>query len=231
MSSLATRKSYRRYMKNAGLGRPYKSVRRTQAVSKATKRYVKTAIKTSKETNYRNIDNSAQAISYDVPLVATWSSIPQGDTIQAREGDRIQPTHLRFSYQCVHDAVTVISRIIVFQWKPDNQVDAPAMNKILEIPSSQQSVYSPYMQDKVDRSKFTVLYDKMHTGDATGLTATTHTRTINIKKFANKYINYNESATATGKSLIYVLAFSNVASASTEPTFNKIVYLSWKDSA
>jgi len=217
-------------MKQAGLGKAYKSVRRTQAVSKATKKYVKTAIKSNKETNYALIDNSANNISYDVPLLATWSAVAQGDTIHNREGDRIEPTNLRMSYQCVHDAATVISRIIIFQWKPDNQVDAPSMAKILEVPSTTQSVYSPYMQDKVDRSKFVVLYDKMHTGDTAGLTAYTRTRTVNIKKFANKYINYNESAT-TGKSAIYVLAFSNVSSASTEPTFNKIVYFSWKDSA
>jgi len=217
-------------MKQAGLGKAYKSVRRTQAVSKATKKYVKTAIKSNKETQYALIDNSANGISYDVPLLATWSAVAQGDTIHTREGDRIEPTNLRVSYQCVHDAVTVVSRIIIFQWKPDNQVDAPSMAKILEVPSTNQSVYSPYMQDKVDRSKFVVLYDKMHTGDTAGLTAYTRTRTINLKKFANKYINYNESAT-TGKSAIYILAFSNVASASTEPTFNKIVYFSWKDSA
>jgi len=201
-----------------------------KVVPKATKTYVKRAIKANKETNYALIDNSATNISYDAPLLASWSVVAQGSSIHTREGDRIEPTSMRISYQCVHDAVTVVSRIIVFQWKPDNQVDAPSMAKILEVPSTTQSVYSPYMQDKVDRSKFVVLYDKMHTGDATGLTATTHTRTINIKKFANKYINFNESAT-TGKSAIYVLAFSNVSSASTEPSFNKVVYFHWKDTA
>jgi len=201
-----------------------------KVVPKATKTYVKKALKANKETNYALIENGATSISYDVPTLTHWSAVAQGDTIRTRDGDRIEPTSLRMAYQCVHDAVTVISRIIVFQWKPDNQVDAPSMAKILEVPSTNQSVYSPYMQDKVDRSKFVVLYDKIHTGDATGLTATTHTRTVNIRKFANKFINYNEAAT-TGKSQIYVLAFSNVAAVSTEPTFNRVVYLHWKDTA
>jgi hypothetical protein len=199
----------------------------------ATKKYVQKALTANKETNYKLIDNSATNISYDVPLLASWTSVAQEDgsnDIHLRRGDRLQPMKLAIKYQCFHEAVTVISRIILFQWKPDNQVDAPSMAKILEIPGTVNSVYSPYMQDAVDRSKFVVLYDRMHTGDLTGTTNSTHTISVNISKFANKYINYNEDATS-GKSQVYVLAFSNVASASARPSFNKIVYFHWKDTA
>lgn len=229
MPTLATRKSYRRYMKNAGMSKAYKSVRRTQAVPKATKRYVKTAIKASKETNYQLIDNSQQSVSYDVPFLAMWSSIAQGDTIRTREGDRIEPTNLRMSYQVRHEDPTFITRIILFQWKPDTNVDAPSMAKILEVPNVANSVFFPYMQDTVDRAKFVVLKDIIHSGNKEGLTIPSFTHTVNINKFANKYINFNEANATTGKSLIYCLAISNRPSTDVEPTFNKIVYLRWKD--
>lgn len=204
---------------------------RRRTVPKATKSYVQKAITANKETNYQLIDNSQQTLSYDVPFLAHWSSITQGDTIRTRDGDRIQPVNLRVSYQVRHEDPFFISRIILFQWKPDINVDAPSMAKILEVPGTVNSVFSPYMQDNVDRSKFHILKDIIHTGNKEGLLTPSYTHTFNINKFANKYINYNESA-VSGKSLIYCLAFSTRANAETfKPTFNKIVYLKWKDTA
>jgi len=211
--------------------KPYVRKPRAKAVvSKPIKAYVAKAIKEEKQLNWALIDNTLQEINYDTTFMPHWSSIAQGDSINQREGDRIEPTLLTMKFQVSHTFSFDVSRVILFQWKPDTAVDAPDMSKILEIPSTAQSVYSPYVQMKVKRDKFKVLKD-MTFSNTQGTAGQNFTRTVNIKKFMSKYINYNTAPATSGKNLIFCLALSNAQVASAGPTFNKVVYLQWKDSA
>jgi len=196
-------------------------------VSKATKTYVKKALTANKQLNYANLDNSSSNMSFDVPFLAQWSAVAQGNTIDSREGDRLEPTLLEINSRVSMSAVTDVARIIVFQWRPDTDAELPTMGKILQITGSAQSVYSPYVLNEVDRAKFVVLKDR--TFHSNPDTLYFHFR-CKQTKFMNKYISYNIGVTS-GKSQIYVLAFSNIASAGTEPTWNKVAYLYWKDTA
>lgn len=196
-------------------------------VPKATKLYVKKAITANKELNYGNIDNSQTNISYDIPHIAQWSAIPQGATIDDREGDRLEPVSLEVNSRISMPSTVDVARVIVFQWRPDTDAELPSMAKILQIPGTGQSVYSPYILNDVDRQKFVVLKDRTFVADVDSQQF--HFR-FKITKFMNKYISYNASLTS-GKSQIYVLAFSNIASAGSEPFWNKVVFLKWKDTA
>lgn len=200
----------------------------TPKVSKATKTYVKKALTANKEENHAQIRNTTSNISYDSPLLISLSAIAQGNTIETREGDRIQPTRLTMEYIMTPASVAAISRFIIFQWKPDDADDAPSMAKILEITGTGQAPLSPYIQNHTDRSKFKVLADKLWVPNQT-TDFLRHGR-LSITKFVNKFINYNEGLT-TGKSMIYLLGLSNIQSALTEPTLNHIIYLHWKDTA
>jgi len=205
--------------------RSYKKSKPTPKVTKATKTYVAKAITANKEMNYGNIDNSQHSISYDVPLLAHWSPIAEGTGIDQRLGDRIEPISLDMNYRMLLQNDS-IARVIIFQWRPDNADEAPSMTKILQIPSTAQSVHSPYVLNQTDRSKFQVLYDKSYIGD--GSVYYIHTKK-SLTRFMNKYIQYNTGAVTTGKAQIYVLGFSATTNASGPSTFNKVVYLRWKD--
>lgn len=200
-------------------------------VPKATKTYVKKALKENKEDNWVLIDNSAQLISSDAPFLAQWSQIVPGSTVNAREGDRIEPTRMSMRYSVECPVTTSQMRFILFQWRPDTLLDGPNAAKILQIPTGTSAYLSPYVTEAIDRSKFVVLKDKMF-HNYTGASNCTFTSSLNITKFNNKYIHYNTGAT-TGKNQIFLLAISNKLAASTAetPYFNKIVYLHWKDTA
>jgi len=208
----------------------YKS-KKMPKVSDVTKEYVKRAIKTGKEDNWENVSESATNLGYDNPLLSQWSLINQGDTVNLRNGDRIQPTSLEVNFRMTFGiAPSQIARVMIIQWKPDNGVDAPFMNKILSTSGTDYSVHSPLIQSKVLRSKFAVLYDRT-IPNLNSVTGSAYAFRVKIKKFSGKYIYYNAGAT-TGKNQIYVLAFSDttVASASA-PNIRRIAHLKWKDTA
>jgi len=198
-------------------------------VPKATKAYVKKAITATKEMNHLLIDNSAQNIGYDTPLIAQWSTVTQGDTIANREGDRIQPRKLELNFRINLRSVQQVARIIVFQWRNDTADTTPIMGDILQVPGASNSYLSPYVTDVAKRQQFHVLKD-MTFSNSNGEVEQFFVRKVNITKFMNKYINFNRGVT-TGKSNIFVLAFSNVIATGPGPAFDKIVHLYWKDTA
>lgn len=204
---------------------------RKPKVPLATKEYVQRALTADKELNWVMIDTSAQNIGYDAPLLAHWSPIAQGDTISQRNGDRITVKALKMNYKMLFPAgVNASARIIIFQWKPDNVIDAPTMAKILSNASTDYSIHSPLVETKVLRSKFHVLSDKIF-NNLNSVTGSTYCRSMTIRKFNGKFINFSAGST-NGKNQIYILAFSDqlIASA-TCPNFKKVVHLNWKDTA
>jgi len=201
-------------------------------VSKATKAYVKDALKEEKEPNWLLIDNSMQTPGYDVPALYQWSSVPQGSTVSTREGDRIEPTKLIVNfdlhYPTINDAVF---RLIIFQWKPDNSIDVPSAAKILSITGTIYAHLSPYVQTSTLRSKFKVLYDKTF-ANKNGVIDDVQHYEVDITKFASKYITYTVGSTVSGKNQIYALSLSDqLAGGANSVAFQKAVFLNWKDTA
>lgn len=210
--------------------RKYASKKKKTGVPKATRTYVKRALSSAKETNHRLIDNSAQNLGYDFPLLAQWSSIPLGDSITEREGDRIQPIKAELIFRIQLRALTQVARIILFQWRMDTADSTPTFADLLQVPNASNSYLSPYVTDTAKRSQFHVLKD-MTFSNTNGEVSQLFVRKVNITKFMNKYITYNRGVT-TGRSQIFVFAFSNVLAGGTPagPEFDKIYHLYFKDS-
>lgn len=202
----------------------------TPKVSKATKRYVQTALKTNKETNWADVYSPANVeLNYDVPLLVNISDISQGADIQSREGDRLQPMSLTGKFTLGMTGATTVARVIVFQWKPDDADDTPTVAKILSATADVNQINSDYIGSAVDRKKFKILYDRRFMNSA-GVATYFPIGVMSCSKFHNKYIYYN-SGTTTGKNNIYMLGISNVAVASTGPNLSGYFRLRWKDTA
>jgi len=196
-------------------------------VSEAVKAYVKKEVADEKETNHILIDNSAQNLGYDAPLIAQWSTVVQGVPITNRAGDRLEPTLLNCNFRVRLRSVQQVARIIIFQWKNDTADTTPVMGDILQVPGTDQSYLSPYVTDVAKRRQFHVLKD-MTFSNRNGEIEEYFVRSLNIRKFSGKYINFNRGVT-TGLNNIFVLGFSNVIATGPGAEFAKIVHLHWKE--
>lgn len=202
----------------------------TPKVSKATKRYVQTAIKTNKETNWAEVYSPQNVeMNYDAPVFTNISDISQGADINSREGDRLQPLSLTGKFSIGMPAVSTIARIIVFQWKPDDADDVPSVAKLFQASTDAFQINSDYIANAVDRKKFKILYDRRFS-NINGVANSSYMGSMSVSKFHNKYIYFN-SGTTTGKNNIYMYATSNIPAAGTGSTFSGYFRLRWKDTA
>jgi len=201
----------------------------TPTVSKATKRYVKTALKANKENNWFDIyEPDSVEMNYDNITNTALFAPPQGDTIATREGDRIEPVRLYGCYNIQFPSASLVARVIIFQWKPDNGVDAPSLAKILE-DTSAYSTTANYVGSAVDRKKFKILHDKV-IPNPTGVTNQIVVKKFNISKFNSKFITF-DTATTNGKGQVYVYLLSNIAVAGSGPVLSGHFRSVWKDTA
>lgn len=201
-------------------------VQPSKKVPEATKQYVQKAIKKAPETKYSSIYTpGGVSMAYDSPIFVNLSAISQGDTVSSRDGDRIMPVSINCKWRVNTQSSTTVSRIIVLQWKPNSNDDVPSASKILNFGAlTLDSVDYQYVPDKADRNKFTVLYDKRILQGNSQMAI----GSINLSKFANKYIYYDGTDT-DAKNNIYVMAFSNLNAAATEPTLYADFIFRWKD--
>lgn len=216
----------KRYPKNR-----YAKKAKVPKVSKATKAYVKEAMKEDKEENWGLIDNSLSTFGYDVPYLVHYSAVSQGGTINTREGDRIQPTRFHFSYEMLWvNNLQYHARVILLQWKPDNLQDPPTASEILNVYNTIYAIHSPYTQSQTLRSKFKVLYDRVHSNETMNTNAGYQYK-VNITKFASKYIDYNPGV-SSGKNQLYLFVLSNTTQGDAQgPAIRRMALINWKDTA
>lgn len=200
---------------------------RKAKVSKPVKSYVKKAIAASKESNYFNYSVTGTELNYDNAYIYDLSAVPQGDDISSREGDRIEPTSFMMKGAIANMATTTVARIMIVQWKPNTSDEN--LTSIEDVLYGGSNLYSPHClppPDKSQRLKFKILYDRVFS-NTTGATQTIAFN-ANVMKFANKYVNYNDSSTG-GKSKIFLIGTSNVAAASSGPTIVAQGRLRWRE--
>lgn len=159
------------------------------------------------------------------------SNIGQGDTAMTRTGDdihfvRYQMTAEIFNQADVHNTM----RIIIFQWRPDDAIDAPTVAKLLDNISSSAVYPTHYQYNYVTRTKYNVLYDKSfvlmptYAFNSSGVVtsgvsrAAVNTFKVNIdtRRKLNKIIRFNEGLNS-GKNKLYMLVVSDSILA-THPT-------------
>lgn len=202
-------------------------ITRKARVSRPVKTYVKKAITATKESNYFPYAVNGTELNYDGQLIAELSTVPQGDDISSREGDRIEPTSFILRGSLQNMATTTVARLVLVQWRPDSsQEPLDSISDCIQNSTLSYGVYGNYVPDKRQRMKFKVLWDRTFV-NTTGATQIIPFNVM-VTKFANKYINYGDSVT-TAKSHLYLLGYSNVAVASSGPTIIAQGRLRWKE--
>lgn len=160
--------------------------------------------------------------------ITKWSAISQGDTASTRDGQDIMFKSIDLRFNIFPTSAAVMTgnafRIIVFQWKPDDNVSVPGMSDILES-SFTQPVFSPIRVQT--KQLFRVMYDRLFRVYNGGPGAAGRTVRITGKRMVRR-IRYNAGVTTTGTNQIYVLVISDAAVQT--PSWSYGAYLRYSDS-
>lgn len=160
------------------------------------------------------------------------TAVPQGDTDQQRDGDRLQPISMKINVQLIAGPLTSSIRILVMRWKPNNSLLAPTSAQLFIDATGQQTILTNYYRDY--RMQFRILYDKVYpmglfltsAGVAT-VVANPLQRHISINLRKLPAIQY-ASGGNSGTNMIYFLITTD--DAATPPTFGFYSRLLYTDS-
>jgi len=153
--------------------------KKSNKVSEATKTYVQKSIKIAADKRYT--ENYFAASYLDAGTIASLGlETGQGDgPVGARQGDLITPTHLELRYAWTAGDTSNLTRLIVFQWHPDDNVDPPTvLNRVVSV-ASQGSSNFPLAIIIFDQKNFTILHDSLQVANDSG-DLTTNPRLVNI---------------------------------------------------
>lgn len=202
---------------------------------KLTKRQAK-QVKTIISRNIEKKNHWAAAGGSDVTSSMAFhrmTSLVEGTGVNERVGQRVKLNYLHFRYTFSTNTSGLLLnadernrvRLIIFQWKMDDDYYAPTQAEILETLSG----FAPevlQLTNVREHDKFTLLYDRTHdlfntpTYNGTSVSPyagpasqyTSNTLRLNIKK-ARKYIDFNEDGTdfkGTGHIYCAVISDSSV---------------------
>ena len=120
------------------------------------------------------------------------SIIPQGDTDQSREGDRLRLTSIQFRCNIIGADTSNMVRLIFFQWLIDDTVDVPAPDEILQVSGIGQpwAPLTPYTKDKAGY-KFVVIHDETLLTSVNGNLNNFYHFTLPVKKHKNSLQIFN----------------------------------------
>lgn len=135
--------------------------------------------------------------------IAPFTMPLQGDTVVARDGDTIKWLGINGSHESVCGDATNIVRFVIFQWKPDNSVEVPNLNKLFQSPNVADSVF---ILEQKSRTKFKVLYDSTHVMSLNGDAIKRGRIRVPASKMLNTY--FTQSA-ITGNNVIYYATLSD----------------------
>lgn len=196
---------------------PYRRLARR--VPAATKKYVKRQILRDEETKSFYSSDLTNSLSYDNATLFNMTNVSQGDNYNSRDGNKIRAVALTIKGRLRGGPADTTARVIVFQWKKDNNVDTPAITDLFRQGAGAGAEYIEPLNLQ-NRKYYKILSDKRYSVGTTTVANSTGglpsdiliSHYIPASKFA-KIIDYNDNA-GTGKNMIYVIAFSDVTDAS-----------------
>lgn len=190
------------------------------------KETVKRMIHSARETKYRDTAfNTTINITTQAPVDLTF--IAQGDTDSNRIGDSIEWKNLEVRFALgsagsVAAATAYTTRVVIFQWHPSDAITPPGYGDVMQ---STTSAVSPPNHDQM--SNYKIIYDEIFNPSNVG--EGTYTRDFVIPASrGRKSINFLGGSTS-GMNKLYMIAWTNVASGSTSPTFNYYTRLNYYD--
>lgn len=202
---------------------------------KAIKRYVKGQVTRSKETHFtEEFSTSGAAVTSTVAFHDLTDSIAQGAGGGSRPADKIWLQKFKGAVWFMRDGGATANsydfiRFIIFQWRPDDNIDsladannATGLNKILSDNSSTTTYFlSAYIRSKSKTKKFKILHDSsvvLGTREAGSENYPGGKLVrVNIPKKSMSPINFNLGATS-GKNKIYMMIIGSQASGADNST-------------
>lgn len=208
-----------------------RATRSKRVVAMPVKRYVKSQF--NRRLEHKQLNTFAdEATVTRAGTIYDLCGVQRGTGGYARIGDEVTFRHIHFRYEVFQRDSLLLNldnhnniRVMLVQWKPEYEKDAPIPQRILELDSSidNDPTIAPYNYDR--RRDYTILYDRLHilTGEPiyNGTTVTFYAGPSSYKaaktsiystKVSNKTITYGPVVTSeTGKNHIVVLAISDSA--------------------
>jgi hypothetical protein len=140
---------------------------RTAALTPTQKQQVRQLIQAEIESKSFYFTTTPVAVTTG-GTVYRCTTIPQGVTNVTRVGDKLHLKRLSLRYNIQVGATGLIAaadefntvRVIIFKWREDDGIFAPAINNILQGSSSAVSTNQHYNYD--DKHLYKILYDKSH---------------------------------------------------------------------
>lgn len=183
--------------------------KRGRLLNPRQKKEVKSLIKRQQETKYFLTNFSSVALSATSTTVDT-CLVPQGDTDQSRDADRLFIKKLYARLTLTIGDTTNFIRIIAFQWKPNTVPTGTSI--LLNGPSGAIDVWSHYHHD--NRQEYKILFDRLYhqEGNATANYPVTTTSQKVVKFILSRKINHQvqyAGGTTTGTNHIYITAIAD----------------------
>lgn len=199
------------------------------------KNKVRKAILGISESKYSNEYSTGVSVDNTAKFADLTDAIAQGDTVVTREGDNIQLSCMYGKAEIVVKSGAATGTInnvrhIIFMWHPDDAIDAPDnMNKILA-DTTNIPYLSPFVSNKIQRAKFTVLHDRNHilgTRTDGGAPCSKHEKfSFNLSNLPETV--FNATAT-TGRHKIYQMVLGNQATVADQALITWQYVLRFKD--
>lgn len=148
------------------------------------------------------------------------TTVPQGDTVNTRDGDELRQNKLDFRLSAYYNPAVINTdaghklRVIVFRWLPTTALGAPGVANILQNVGGAvdyRAVVSPYNDTGTSELQFKPLYDKTF--------ALNHAKDLYIHKVINLK-NRKQAFGAgftTGNNHIYVMLIADDATGAHTP--------------
>lgn len=176
---------------------------RPNPLNKRQRRAVKRLITNRMEIKHFPIYAASTSLAA-APSYIQLTAIAQGDTDITRDGIEInlRAIVMRIAMYPGTSTNGTVGRAILFQWKPDSNVDAPAATSILET-SQTLDVYAPY--SVATSQKYKILWDSIF---ALNLGAPPIVRKIRVTNMIKK-LKYTSANSGTNQ--LYILTVNDAA--------------------
>lgn len=188
-----------------------KVAKKVKAVNENFKKRVKRAVGMLRDRRYVYVSQTASFNNSGSYFATIFSQTTLGDnTYGERQGDVITPTALKFNWSWATGDPYNVCRLIIFQWKPDDNSFPPtgALNNIVNTTGLGSSA-APLEHLVFDQKNFHILHDQLL---ATTDSGNNQVRTGRINIYGKKLlkIRYTNGVIA-GHNNIYALAITDSA--------------------
>lgn len=180
---------------------------------KQVKALAEQVIEKKAEIKHHDTVGNILTLQWASPSIFDITQISQSFSDTSRVGDSFELKSIHFrgmlglgvSPQFEATRLSTVIRMIMFQWKEDNNT-APTQGDILQNVSS--NLYSVYSQYKLDKNKkYNILYDEIFKFDR--IECVTKVIDIFVNKKFSKKIQYSNASTTNGVNHIYCMFITN----------------------